>query len=183
MIPLMLAVEPGNYALLIGVVILVAAVLRWTYRRQRQPGPTPKTFARDHIAKIEEEHAVRGDMQELMVQLQELARSINAQIETKFAKLETSIRSADERIETLERLLRAAQGQPSIDAVVGDEGEQARPTDDQLKSAPPDAAIAEVYKLADAGKDTVAIAQQTGQTPGEIELILSLRDSARSGRS
>lgn len=183
MIPTMLAVEAGNYVLLVGVVILVAAMLRWTYRRQRRPDPAPRGLAQDHIAKIEEEHAMRGDMQELMVQLQELSRNINAQIETKFVKLETSIRSADERIATLERLLRAANGQPGIDAVVGDEGERALPTDDQPSSAPPDAAIAEVYRLADAGNDTLAIAQQTGQTPGEIELILSLRDSARSHRS
>ena len=88
------ATEFENYALLLGVVLLVFIMLRLTARKQRGAGPTSQSHARDHVAKLKEEHAVRGDMQELMVQLQELSRDINAQIDTRFAKLEVSIRAA-----------------------------------------------------------------------------------------
>ncbi len=120
------ATEFQNYALLLGVVLLVFIMLRLTARKQRQSGSTPQSHARDHLAKLKEEHAVKGDMRELMVELQELSRNINAQIDTRFAKLEVSIRSADERIDLLERLLRAADGRPTIDTVVSGDDEAPR---------------------------------------------------------
>ncbi len=179
----MLAMEPGSYVALLGVVILVGVMLRMTYRKQRNSRPTPRTFAREHIAKLKEEHAMKGDMEELMVQLQELSRNISAQIDTKFAKLEASIRSADERIEKLQRLQRATEGQPTIDTVITDDIAPEPTSTRPPKPEPADPQHDQIYTLADAGDSVVQIAQEIGKSPGEIELILSLRNSARSRSS
>ena len=170
-----LAAELGDFAILIGVVLLVALMLRMTYRKQRNPGPTPSSFAREQLAKLKEEHAVKGNLEELMVQLQELSREINAQIDTKFAKLEASIRSADERIDTLQRLLRGrGQEQPTVDTIISDDGAGEEPPPDPAGAEAPEPSRARIYALADSGKSAVEIARHTGQAPGEIELILSL---------
>ncbi len=174
------ATEFQNYALLLGVVLLVFIMLRLTARKQRGAGPTSQSHARDRVAKLKEEHAVRGDMQELMVQLQELSRDINAQIDTRFAKLEVSIRAADERINLLERLLRAAEGQPTVDTVLSGDDESFPSPPAQPQAATLGPQHGRVYDLADGGKNSVQIAQEIGKTPGEIELILSLRESTRS---
>ncbi len=183
------ATQFQNYALLLGVVLLVFIMLRLTARKQRQSGPTSQSHARDHVAKLKEEHAVKGDMRELMVELQDLSRDINAQIDTRFAKLETSIRAADERVDLLERLLRAAEGQPTLDTVVSGDDEvptlATSPTSPTLPPEQPQGGLPEpphgrIYDLADGGRNSVQIAQETGKTPGEIELILSLRESTRS---
>ena len=174
------AVEFQNYAFLLGVALLVFIMMRLSARKKRQPGPTSQSHARDHIAKLKEEHAVKGDMRELMVELQELSRDINAQIDTRFAKLEVSIRSADERIDLLERLLRAADGRPTIDTVVSGDDEAPRLPPAQPQAGLPESQHGRIYDLADGGRKSIQTAQETGKTPGEIELILSLRKSTRS---
>ncbi len=174
------AVEFQTYAPLLGVVLLVFIMMRLTARKQRQSGPTSQSHARDHVAKLKEEHAVRGDMRELMVELQDLSRDINAQIDTRFAKLEVSIRAADERINLLERLLRAAEGQPTLDTVVSGDDELPPSLPEQAQAGLPEPPHGRIYDLADGGRSSIQIARETGKTPGEIELILSLRESTRS---
>ncbi len=174
------AVGLQTYAPLLGVVLLVIIMMRLAARKQRQAGTTPQSHARDHVAKLKEEHAVKGDMRELMVELQDLSRDINAQIDTRFAKLEVSIRAADERIDVLERLLRAADGRPTIDTVVSGDAESPLLPQEQPPAGLPEPQHGRIYDLADGGKNSIQIAQETGKTPGEIELILSLRESTRS---
>ncbi len=177
----MLAGAFEGYAILVGVVLLVAIMLCLTYRKQRNPGPSPKTFAREHLAKIKEEHGMRGDIEELMVQLQELSRDISAQIDTRFTKLEASIQSADERIETLQKLIRTAQGRPAID-LVADDDDKPQPSEPG-PADPNDANVmrSRILALAETGKNSVEIAREIGGTPGEIELILSLERSSEAG--
>ena len=179
--PLMLATAMEGYAILVGVVLLVAIMLRLTYRKQRKSGPSPSTFAREHLAKIKEEHGMKGDIEELMVQLQELSRDISAQIDTRFTKLEASIQSADERIDTLQKLIRAAQSRPAVD-LVADDDDQPQPSPN-LPADPPvlDQMRSRILSLADLGKNPVEIAREIGRTPGEIELILSLERSSGAG--
>ena len=175
---LVLAGAMEGYAILVGVVLLVAIMLRLTYRKQRNPGPSPKTFAREHLAKIKEEHGMRGDIEELMVQLQELSRDISAQIDTRFTKLEASIQSADERIETLQKLIRTAQSRPAIDLLADDDD---KPQPSEPVPADADVMRSRILALTEIGKDPVEIAREIGRTPGEIELILSLERSSEAG--
>ena len=168
-----------DWVFLLGVVLLVFIMMRLAARKKRQSGPASQSHARDQVAKLKEEHAVKSDMRELMVELQDLSRNINAQIDTRFAKLEVSIRAADERINLLERLLGAAQGRQTLDTLVSGDDETP-PAPQQAQAGVPEPPHGRIYDLADGGRDSIQIARETGKTPGEIELILSLRESSRS---
>ncbi|HON68184.1 MAG TPA: hypothetical protein PLS23_16985, partial [Phycisphaerae bacterium] len=78
---------------------------------------------------------------------------------------ESSIRDADRRIAVLNRLARELGERVPDAAADGDEN---------------DSRYGIVYELADAGFSCVEIAKDLGKTPGEIELILNLRRTARS---
>ena len=163
----------GALALL--VIVLLSISIR---RRARERMGPPTQKARERLQELAEQRGVRDDMEQLLAELQDLARKINAQIDTKFAKLEAAIADADRRIATLDRLIHQQAG-GGIDITVGDEtpsGEGPSST-----SPPPAAQLntahARVYELADASKSAVEIAQATGRTPGEVELILALRRS------
>ena len=52
---------------LAGVVILCFITLRITYRKLREPGTSPKEYAREQVARLKDQHAMKGDMEELLV--------------------------------------------------------------------------------------------------------------------
>ncbi len=112
---------------------------------------------------LEKKEKLRRDLETLIGELQDLSRKISAEIDTRFAKLEASIRDADRRIAVLNRLAR--QGCSSEDSSPECDENAGRYT--------------VVYELADAGFSCVEIAKDLGKTPGEIELILNLRRTAR----
>jgi hypothetical protein len=114
-------------------------------------------------------------MEELTVQLQQVARQINSQIDTRFAKLEACIGDADQRIERLERLLRRAGGHEGVDVTVSDQPTSAPGQTPDRDSIRIDPMHREIYRLADEGKPPPEIARQLGRTTGEVELILNLR--------
>jgi hypothetical protein len=62
--------------------------------------------------------AQQRELEDAVIELDRLARQINAQLDTRFAKLETVVRDADERIDTLQRLLRQSQGESTLDVTV-----------------------------------------------------------------
>lgn len=171
----------SQYWLIIGLILVVTTLMLISARRRlRQREPGLRDYARQQRWRLRDEQALKGDMEQLLVQLQELARQINSQIDTKFAKLEACISDADARIASLERLLKQAAGLPGLDVTVGDESAEAssasQPTDRPIRIDP---VHQQIYQLADAGKKPVQIAQILGRTTGEIELILNLRRTTR----
>lgn len=155
--------------------LIMFLTIRMRRKAREQTGAAPYE-SRERLAHMSAARGVRGDMEDLLAELQELARSINAQIDTKFAKLEASIQDADRRIAELKRL-NGRNGDPPptpngrLDLVVGDDAAPPLRRPEREVSD----RHARVYELHDAGKSPVEIAQTLGQTPGEIELILSLR--------
>jgi len=148
--------------ILLAIGLLLSSIRRWQQRRKQQESasagqrtaPLPKSEAQQ----------LRRDLEALLVELQELSRKISAQIDTRFAKLETVIRDADRRIAVLERLNQQADAQTGkirVDTVKDDIRHDA------------------VYELADVGKSSVEIAKELGKTPGEVELILNLRKNKK----
>lgn len=103
---------------------------------------------------------MRQNIESLLVELQELSRKISAEIDTRFARLETVIRDADRRIATLHRLERQFADKY---------GEKKNPASDNgnLHTV--------VYELTDAGLSPKEVARDLGKTVGEVELILNLR--------
>jgi len=157
--------------LIVGFSLLMMIVTR---RRLREARNSPRAYVREQMSRLRDEEEVVQDVQEAMAQLEQIAREVQARIDTRFAKLEAVIRHADDRIARLERLLRDAPAPPSLDVTI----------DDQVPAAPeepagqPDARRRLIYTLADAGRTPLQIAEETGQSAGEIELILALRKTA-----
>jgi hypothetical protein len=157
---------------LILVIVGVSALLLITTRRRiRQGQNSPKAYAREQISRMRSEQSLMEDFGELMAELEQFSRQMHARLDTKFAKLDAVVRDADQRIDRLERLLHRAQGEPTLDVTVDEPqaGATSTPTpeDDPRRQA--------IFRLADAGLTPVQIAQETGQSVGEVELILALQ--------
>lgn len=159
----------GNNTLVpLGVLLMVAIILlrRSTQLRQRQI--RGKRSAEVSPAKVadrelsDERVQMRRNMESLLIELQELSRKINAEIDTRYAKLEAAIQDADRRIAALSRLSRSSTAEKS-----------------EKPSTDSDHAVrhAIIYELADAGFTPVEIAKDLGKSTGEVELILNLRRS------
>jgi hypothetical protein len=182
-----IVMAPRDLLLLGGAILAVALVMMGTRNRMRNRNAAT-ALAREPIADVRQRQAAREDMQELMVQLEELSRRIGAQIDTRFQKLETVIADADDRIARLEAAVRAARGVPALDITVGDENvprdaqPDRRPLGGTKPAGPPpdaDPQRSRIHRLADEGKTPVEIARLTGVKPGEVELILALREGSR----
>ncbi len=170
-----------SQVLLIIVVLGVSATMAISARRhRRRDASSPRAYAREQVARLREEAGVKDDLEALLVQVQDLTRQMNAQLDTKFHKLERAIRDADERIHKLDRLVRVAEGRPVCDVIIGAEGDESPSPPQVHASGCTEHRHAQVYRLSDAGRSPVEIAEQTRQTIGEIELILALRGKSSS---
>jgi len=170
-------IQPQYLILIAGILLLFSLMQILGQRRRRKIANLRRRTAvgrRGASATPPQTQAdMQEDMQELLVQLQELSRDINAQMDTRFARLESAIRDADDRIDALEKLIRRAGNLPPVDLAVDDSASSAA---DGSSSAGPAPKKTLIYQLFDAGKTPVEIAQQIGGNTGEIELILALRD-------
>ena len=146
-----------------GALALAYVVLRPMMRRKRDP------LERNVVqASMAQQRAVERQMQNLLVDLTEMARQISGQLDTRAARLQALLDQADERIAQLRQLSGAAP----VDSP------QASTTPETSASAPVSIASpmhAEVYALADEGRGAKEIAARLNRPSGEIELILALR--------
>jgi uncharacterized protein DUF6115 len=120
----------------------------------------------------------REAIERMAVDLEEVARSISALLDTRMRALEKLIRDADERIARLEGLETRDGSGPAESAQADEE-----PTDAQRAAEKAEETLthhAHIYGLADQGRSVQEIAEQTGYPAGEVELVLSLRKATRS---
>ncbi|HMO27389.1 MAG TPA: hypothetical protein PKB10_14085, partial [Tepidisphaeraceae bacterium] len=87
----------------LGTALVVMAWLTLRPRRRKDPLDRPPGFA-----SLSQQRAVEREMTNLLVELEKMARQMNAQLDTRAAKLEALLQDADNRIAELQRL----QGQP-----------------------------------------------------------------------
>jgi len=152
------------------VATLYVAVIRPFLKKKKDPlSRTPSS------ARLAQERSVERQMQNLLVELSDMARQISAQLDTRTAKLELLIREADEKIAAL----RAAGGIVPRQSHDESPAETASTLSMPLE-APIDPRHAEIYALADQGRRPIEIAQQLGRPSGEVELILALRAETAS---
>jgi len=118
------------------------------------------------FASVSRQRDVERQMQSLLVELSEMSRQITAQLDTRAAKLEILLKEADEKIAQLKAACGGA-AQASL------EKHSSEPISAQEQ--PDDPRHADVYALADQGRDVGEIAVQLGRPRGEVELILALR--------
>ncbi len=170
-------------------------VMRATRKRSQASQSEPNVSVRERYAELQRTQSASRDLENVMGELDQLARQIHGRLDTKIAKLDGVIRHADDRIDQLSRLLRTANGAPTLDVIVDDAGDSRTPAintpnskTQQPKSventsdAPDARRLAakyevrdQVYALSDDGVSAVQVAQQVGRTTGEVELMLSLR--------
>lgn len=140
---------------------LYVAVVRPMLKKNKDPLKRSPSSA--HLA---QERSVERQMQNLLVELSEMARQISAQLDTRTAKLELLIREADEKIAALKS---------SGVTIAETRRVESASESGLMRSAVLDPRHAEIYALSDQGRAPAEIAQQLGQPSGEVELILALR--------
>jgi len=179
-IPLLLAEGDDNQWMVL-VLIAGAGAIMWSLSRHRKKTSASSSFWTRHEPSSaapadpgagQRRQEFRESMQSLMLELEQLSREINSQVDTRLRALNLLIQEADEKIKELKLLQ-------------GDEG--ASPT----RNLPPpreephgDATrdrYARVYALAEQGRSVVEIARELGLMSGEVELILALRRTAGAG--
>jgi hypothetical protein len=141
-----------------GITILYV-VIRPILKKKDPLAKAPK------FASLSQQRSVERQMQNILVELSEMARQISAQLDTRAAKLELLIKEADEKLAAL----KTANAQPSYPAASTPEPAAA--------PAYSDPRYVQIYSLADLGRSARDIAQQLNRPSGEIELILALRKS------
>lgn len=104
-----------QWLLIIAAIVIITLLLLQSRRRRAMDG-SPKQYRREIDSATNKSTAIKRDMERLLVELSDLARQINGQIDTRFAKLEQSIVDADKRIQFLRVLLAAAKEAKLVDS-------------------------------------------------------------------
>lgn len=170
--------------ILAALVIAIFIVMRMSLRRLAHG--SPKQYRREVDTANKQTAAIQRDLEQLLLELEELSRRINAGIDTRFAKLEQSVADADKRISALRILLDAAR---AAGASLGSENEaqSAEPSSADGRAEPsPQKADAHPRKAevhgdaAAAGRAGIAT-NQPAQTQAErTKRIYSLADDGLS---
>lgn len=175
-----------NYA--VAIIGVSAAFFGYMYLRgtaKKKPKRRDPLEDLPHKKSLAQQRNLERDMQQLLLELTEMTRVMNAQIDTKAARLEVLIQDAEQA----EQRLRAALGQSAevntpVQPLTADKfpafkNEPLQNIDlpDPKSPMSPLTRHEEVYRLADDGVSIDDIAQRTSRPRGEIDLILALRRS------
>ena len=151
-------------------VLLITISMMMGIRKKLRRSQTRGT-AREQVQELKQKKAVRGDLEQLMVEIEQLAKRFGAQLDAKTVRMERLIDEADRKIGELKQLDRARRD--------ADEPQPACPpqptTPNPQPPTPDDALKRSVYHLAEQGLDPAGIAHQLNEHVGKIELILALR--------
>ena len=140
----------GVYALIGVIGLLVVLVLPRRLARRSKALPRQARSETDEL---------RRSMQELLIQLQEVSREVNASLDTKMIALNELIQEAETKIRHLQGLLPVAPPREAVSAEPSPPAGQAGRNETETM----------VVRLAEAGRTELEIAQETGIPHGEIE--------------
>ena len=153
--------------------VVYVAFIRPLTKGKKKADPLSRPTAEPGLAR---QRGFERDMNNLLVELSEMARQMTGQLDTRAAKLEALLREADEKIATLRSLAAGGAAPPGVlieAKLLESDAVPMRAAEDPVP--PLDPRHAEVYDLADEGQSAQDIARQTGRPRGEVELILALR--------
>ena len=156
--------DPGSLLLPAGILLITMWLMIRLRRKRTQTAARPTVH--EQLEQNRQARGLRGDLEQVMVEVEQLARRFSAQLDAKTVQLNKLIEQADQRIAELKRL----EGEPAPPP----------PEPDAPPPAPaePESELARsVYQLADAGNDPIEIARSLNEHVGKIELILALRDN------
>lgn len=182
--------EPHHLLLVLALLLITASIFSMWKKRNAQR--SKRVTGREQLQQLREKERVRGDLESLMVEVEQLARQMSSQLDAKSHQLEALIDEADRRIADLRQL--EDERTPSRQAP--DVAEQrveetapptAPPPTVSTPSASPssesgvhDALPHRVYELADRGLAAEQIADQLDEHAGKVELILALRNTGKT---
>jgi hypothetical protein len=149
------------------VTIFYVTVIRPNAKKKRDP--LAKSLS---ASSLSQQRNVERQMQNLLVELSEMARQITAQLDTRTQKLQMLIQDADERIAAMQQ----ANRQPVEPIVTTSWNNPVEPvTRIEQPQEPVDEQHQQVYTLADQGRSAMDISRELNRPRGEVELILALR--------
>ncbi len=181
--------------LLVGGMILITTFLfSRIARRKRNATPSVLT-PHEQLERLRQARGMRGDLEELMVEIEQMAKRMGAHLDAKSVRLEHLLAQADQRIAQLQTLQKqqadkpaagdVAEASTSSAALVAEQaGRSQAASHEQPASAAAPAAVEQlpedplarkVYALADSGQSAPQIARHLQEHVGKIELILALR--------
>ncbi len=162
----LISTTDSHLYLTVGALCLVMLSVAW-WRRCRERRVTIREVTRGQTAHLREERELRQAMEALLAQLEDVSRRINAQTDTRIAKLEALLREADAR----------TGGPPDSTSSRDVALKTASVAASRVAPAPErrPQRFARVYELADSGTAPLAIADTLQVPVGEVELILNLR--------
>ncbi len=159
--------------LFLAALLATTLVVVLTRRRvQRNASLSGARWARRAPAGDRASDRTEDELRSVLIELERLARDLNAQIDTRYRKLDALLRHADRRIAELKGLTRetVSEGSRSVDVLVGEPGTRGNDPPASLPSR-----RERVYALVEEGRSPQDIAKALGRPVGEIELILELR--------
>ncbi|MEM9882163.1 MAG: hypothetical protein AAF800_04510 [Planctomycetota bacterium] len=163
--------EAVSFGLLIVGIIFISAWLIMRARKRLRDGPN-HTTATENLERYRQHEGVRGDLESLMVDIEQLAQRLGSQLDAKAVRLEKLIDDADLRLSQLR--------QADLDAhanAAPPRPEEVKPVGQAEPGSPADPLTADVYRLADIGKTASTIARELDEHVGKVELILALRQT------
>lgn len=163
-------------------------LIAWSMMRLRSKQRKSRSLAtpQEIIERNRQAHGMKGQLEELMVEVEALTRRFGVQLDAKARRLENLLSQADERIAELREL----QGQPlrDQDGPIQNDSRSYAPNELQTQSdsstkpmyvepVKEDPLAQSVYQLADSGMEAQAIALELNEHVGKVELIIALRKS------
>ena len=176
------AAEPLSFSanapawLLMGCAVM--AVMYMMMRPRKRDPLAGGGIVRSSLA---QQKALERDMQNVIVELSELTRSMSAQLETRAAKLEILIHDADGRIAALARANADAPVAPPVTGPIL--ATAAEPVRSMRLVQDSEDRWNDVYRHADEGASITEICRSLNRPRGEVELIMALRPKPRHAES
>ena len=160
----------GEMLMAISVIVMtIWFVVRLTRRqRLRSQEPDHNLGPRERIERIKQVGGMKSDLRELMVEIEQMARRLGAQLDAKTIHLEKLLEEADVKIHAMTNADHRASDESPAE-------ESAKPKLEPQVVLDP--LTVKVYALADAGQDSVQIAQKLDEHVGKVELMLALRQN------
>lgn len=170
--------------LLLGGLLLIVMYFMSRIAKRKRTGGVSILSSHEQLERLKQARGMRGDLEQLMVEIEQMAKRMSAHLDAKSMYLQRLLDMADQRIETL-RALEKRDAPPAVRPSRDDAPADARTSAPSASTSSPshenelpdDPLARQVYALADQGQDSHAIARKLEEHVGKIELILALRSA------
>ncbi|MEO0964007.1 MAG: hypothetical protein AAFY08_02710 [Planctomycetota bacterium] len=166
---------PYIYLLIPGLLLIIAWLFFSIRGRRKRNAADPSMSATDQIERNRQLRGMRGDLETIMVEIEQMAKRVGHQLDAKAVRLEHLLNQADLKIAQLER--DQNDHPPAATAPLDTPDPSDPPPEKPTDQAADTDRRRRIYELADAGRDAHEIALELNEMPGTVELILNLRQA------